>query len=147
LEKAGVETRTQTAFPIERVAEPFIQRRAERHLSKGRVVIFAAGTGNPYMTTDTTAALRCVEMGADVLLMAKNGIDGVYDSDPKLNPGAKKYERLSYMDALNQRLNVMDATALSMCMDNGVPIIVFDMLDRHGLLRALQGEPVGTIIS
>lgn len=147
LEKAGVETRTQTAFPIERVAEPFIQRRAERHLSKGRVVIFAAGTGNPYMTTDTTAALRCVEMGADVLLMAKNGVDGVYDTDPRQNPGAKKYERLSYLDALNLRLNVMDATALSMCMDNGVPIIVFDMLDRHGLLRALRGEPVGTIIS
>lgn len=147
LEKLGVVTRTQTALPITNVAEPFIQRRAVRHLEKRRVVIFAAGTGNPYMTTDTAAALRAVEIGAQVLLMAKNGIDGVYDADPRKHPNAKKFETISHMDALSRRLEVMDTTALSMCMNNNLPIVVFDLLDPRGAVKALTGETVGTVIS
>ncbi len=146
LEHLGVDTRMQTAIPIQNVAEPFIQRRSLRHLEKGRAVIFAAGTGNPFVTTDTAAALRCMEMGADVLLMAKNGADGVYTADPKMDPGATRYDELAYLDALNQRLAVMDSTALSMCMDNSVPIIVFDLLDPDGLPKALNGEKIGTLI-
>lgn len=147
LERTGVVTRTQTAIPIPAVAEPYIRRRAIRHLEKGRVVIFAGGTGNPYMTTDTAAALRSVEIGADVLLMAKNGVDGVYDADPRRVPGAKKFDRLSHMDALSRRLEVMDSTALTMCMENKIPIIVFDLRDPEGIAKALSGEHVGTLIS
>jgi uridylate kinase len=146
LEHIDVTTRTQTALPIQNVAEPYIQRRAMRHLSLGRVVIFAAGTGNPYMTTDTAAALRTAEIAADVLLMAKNGVDGVYDSDPKTDPGATKYDELSYLEAINRRLEVMDSTALSMCMDNNVTLIVFDLHDPLALNKALKGEPIGTMI-
>lgn len=147
LEKLGAITRTQTAFPIYNVAEPFIQRRALRHLERGRIVIFAAGTGNPYMTTDTAAALRTVEIGAQVLLMAKNGVDGVYDADPKKHPEAKRFSHLSYLEALNLRLEVMDSTALSMCMENHVPIVVFGLHESGCLQRALTDEEFGTVIS
>ncbi len=147
LEKEGVVTRTQSAITIQTVAEPFIRRRATRHLEKGRVVIFAAGTGNPYMTTDTAAALRAIEIGAEVLLMSKNKVDGVYDSDPLINSSAKKFDRLSYMEALRRRLEVMDSTALSLCMENDLPIIVFDLQAPNGIERALSGEPVGTVVS
>ena len=146
LEKLGLTVRTQTALPIQNVAEAFIQRKALRHLELGRVVIFAAGTGNPFMTTDTAAALRALETNADVLLMAKNGVDGVYDADPNKHPGATKYETLTYIDALTQRLDVMDTTALSMCMDNKVPIIVFNLLEIDAMERALS-ESTGTLIS
>ena len=142
----GVDTRMQTAIPIHNVAEPFIQRRSVRHLEKGRAVIFAAGTGNPFVTTDTAAALRCMEMNAEVLLMAKNGADGVYTADPKKDSDAKRYDEITYLDALNQRLAVMDSTALSMCMDNSVPIVVFDLLDPDGLASALNGDKIGTLI-
>lgn len=147
LEKIGVVTRTQTAIQIQAVAEPYIRRRAIRHLEKGRVVVFAAGTGNPYMTTDTAAALRAIEIGADVLLMAKNNVDAVYDSDPNKNPEAKRFENLSYMDALSLRLNVMDTTALSLCMDNDLPIVVFNLFQKGHIGRILSGETVGTLIS
>lgn len=147
LEKDGVVTRTQSAITIQTVAEPFIRRRAIRHLEKGRVVIFAAGTGNPYMTTDTAASLRAIEIGAEVLLMAKNKVDGVYDSDPRLNPHAKKFDHLTYMEALNRRLEVMDSTALSLCMENNLPIVVFDLQSVNGIERALLGEAVGTVVS
>ncbi len=146
LEHIGVDTRMQTAIPIQNVAEPFIQRRSVRHLEKGRAVIFAAGTGNPFVTTDTAAALRCMEMSAEVLLMAKNGADGVYSADPRKDPNAKRYDEITYLDALNQRLAVMDSTALSMCMDNSVPIVVFDLLDPDGLASALNGDKIGTLI-
>ena len=147
LEKAGLVTRTQTAIEIQAVAESYIRRRAIRHLEKGRVVLFAAGTGNPYMTTDTASALRAIEIGADVLLMAKNNVDGVYDSDPNKNPEAQRFERLSYLDTLNLRLEVMDTTALSLCMDNDLPIIVFDLFQKGSIGRILRGEQVGTRIS
>jgi uridylate kinase len=147
LEKVGCFVRTQTAIPIPAVAEPYIRRRAIRHLEKARVVIFAAGTGNPYMTTDTAAALRAVETDCDALLMAKNGVDGVYDADPATNPGAKRFERLTHIDAIQRQLKVMDITALSMCMENGLPIIVFDADAPNGIYRALMGEPIGTIVS
>jgi uridylate kinase len=147
LEKIGLVTRTQTAIQIQAVAEPYIRRRAIRHLEKGRVVIFAAGTGNTYMTTDTAAALRAIEIGADILLMAKNNVDGVYDSDPNKNPGARRFDCLSYLEVLNLRLEVMDATALSLCMDNDLPIIVFDLFQSGGIRRVLSGEAVGTRIS
>jgi uridylate kinase len=147
LEEAGVVTRTQSAIGIEQVAEPYIRRRAIRHLEKGRVVIFAGGTGNPYMTTDTAAALRAIEIGAEVLLMTKNNVDGVYDADPRKNPNAKKLERLTHLEALNLRLNVMDATALSLCLENRLPIIVFDLQAPQSLERAISGEHIGTIIS
>jgi uridylate kinase len=146
LEKAGVYTRTQTAIAVQAVAEPYIRRRAIRHLEKGRVVIFAAGTGNPYMTTDTAAALRAVEIGAEVLLMAKNNVDGVYDSDPLTNFDAKKFDRLNYIDALQMRLEVMDSTALSLCMDNQLPIIVFDLRSPGSIERVVMGEPIGTLV-
>ena len=147
LEKVGLVTRTQTAIQIQAVAELYIRRRAIRHLEKGRVVIFAAGIGNPYMTTDTAASLRAVEIGAEVLLMAKNGVDGVYDSDPNKNPEAKRFDDLTYLDALNRRLDVMDATALSLCMDNDLPIVVFDSFEPGSIRRILSGESVGTLIS
>jgi len=146
LEKEGVVTRTLSAIAVQEVAEPYIRRRAIRHLEKGRVVILAAGTGNPYMTTDTAAALRSIEINADVLLMAKNRVDGVYDSDPLTFAGAKKYDRLSYMDALKMRLEVMDSTALSLCMDNHLPIIVFDLQAPNSIERAVSGELVGTLV-
>jgi uridylate kinase len=146
LEQIGVTVRTQTAVPVQAVAEPYIRRRAIRHLEKGRVVIFAAGTGNPYMSTDTAAALRAIEVGADVLLMAKNGVDGVYDADPRTNPDARKYLRLSYLDAISQRLQVMDSTALSLCMDNELQIVVFDLAAPDSIERAVRGEPLGTVV-
>ena len=147
LEKIGLVTRTQVAIQIQAVAESYIRRRAIRHLEKGRVVVFAAGTGNPYMTTDTAAALRAVEIGADVLLMAKNNVDGVYDADPNVHPKAQRFDRLDYLDAVNLRLGVMDTTALSLCMDNHLPIIVFDMFESGSIRRILSGEAVGTLIS
>jgi uridylate kinase len=147
LEKKGITTRTQSALQIQAVAEPYIRRRAMRHLEKGRVVLFAAGTGNPFMTTDTASALRALEISAEVLLMAKNNVDGVYDSDPNENPNATRFGNLDYMDALNWRLEVMDATAVSLCMDNRLPIVVFDIFKPGSMGRILCGEPVGTYIT
>ncbi|HJC37322.1 MAG TPA: UMP kinase [Candidatus Merdibacter merdavium] len=147
LEQKGVPTRVQTAIEMQKVAEPFIQRRAIRHLEKGRVVIFGAGTGSPYFSTDTTAALRASEIGADVILMAKNGVDGVYDSDPKKNPNARKFDRLSYMELLQRELQVMDSTATSMCMDNDIDLIVFNMNEPGNILKAVKGDIAGTIIT
>jgi len=144
IEQVGGDVRTQTAIPIQQVAEPYIRRRAIRHLEKGRVVIFAAGTGNPYMTTDTAAALRAVEIDADVLLLAKNKVDGVYDADPRKQPAARRFSRLSYMDALNLRLEVMDSTALSLCMENDLPIVVFDVGLADGIVAAARGARIGT---
>lgn len=146
MEKDGIYTRVQSAIDIHKVAEPYIRRRAVRHLEKGRAVIFAAGTGNPYMTTDTAAALRAVELGAEVLLMAKNGVDGVYSDDPQKNPAATRFERLAYLEALNLGLRVMDSTALSLCMENKLPIIVFDVLVPNNIERAVRGEPIGTVV-
>ncbi len=145
--KFGIVTRTQSAINVSQVAEPYIRRRAIRHLEKGRVVLFAAGTGNPFVTTDTGAALRAVEIGADVLLMAKNEVDGVYEDDPKTNPDAKKLKRLTYFQALEKRLGVMDTTALSLCMDNEVPIIVFDLFQAGNLQRIVRGESIGSVVS
>ena len=147
LEEAGVTTRTQTAIGIQQVAEPYIRRRAIRHLEKGRTVIFAGGTGNPYMTTDTAAALRAIEIEAEVLLMTKNNVDGVYSADPHKDPNAKKLDKLTHLEALNMRLNVMDATALSLCLDNKLPIVVFDLQAPRSIERAVTGEPIGTLIS
>jgi len=146
LEREGVVTRAQSAIAVQAIAEPYIRRRAIRHLEKGRVVIFAAGTGSPYMTTDTAAALRAIEIGADVLLMAKNKVDGVYDSDPLVNASAKRFDQLSYIDALKMRLEVMDSTALSLCMDNKLHIIVFDLRAPHSLERVVVGELIGTLV-
>ena len=147
LEKHQIMTRIQVAIQMQSIAEPYIRRRAIRHLEKGRVVLFAAGTGNPYMTTDTAAALRAIEIGAEVLLMAKNNVDGVYDSDPNKHSNAKRFERLDYMEALNRRLDVMDNTALSLCMDNDLPIIVFDILQPGNIVSILMGDTVGTTIA
>ncbi len=147
MEQQGVVTRTQTAIDIRSVAEPYIRLRAIRHLELGRVVIFAAGTGNPYMTADTAAALRAVEMNADLLLMAKNDVDGVYDDDPRSNPAAKKFERIDFISVLNRRLKVMDATALSLCMENNLPIRVFDVFQEGSVRRILEGHEIGTLIS
>ncbi|MEX0750278.1 MAG: UMP kinase [Dehalococcoidia bacterium] len=144
IEQVGGSVRTQTAIPIQQVAEPYIRRRAIRHLEKHRVVIFAAGTGNPFMTTDTAAALRAIEIDAEVLLIAKNRVDGVYDADPRKNAGARRFATLSYMDALSRRLEVMDSTALSLCMENELPIVVFDVGSAEGIVRAVQGEGIGT---
>jgi uridylate kinase len=146
LEREGVTTRTQSSIGINQVAEPYIRRRAIRHLEKGRAVIFAGGTGNPYMTTDTTAALRAIEIGAEVLLMAKNNVDGIYSADPLKNPGAKRFDKLTHLEALNMRLAVMDATALSLCLENKLPIIVFDIQSR-GIEGTVTGEPMGTLVS
>ncbi len=148
MERIGLHTRVQSAVTMTEVAEPYIRRRAIRHFEKGRVVIFAAGTGNPYFTTDTAASLRALEIGADVLLMAKNRVDGVYDADPNREPTARKFQHLSYMEALERRLKVMDSTALSLCMDNKLPIIVFDLTDEGKLLRLIEGDrTVGTLVS
>ncbi|MBP7691754.1 MAG: UMP kinase [Anaerolineales bacterium] len=145
LERLGVYTRVQTAVEMRAVAEPYIRRRAIRHLEKGRVVIFAAGTGNPYFTTDSAAALRAMEIDADVMVKATK-VDGVYDDDPKLNPNAKKFETISYIDALNRRLKVLDSTAISLCMDNSLPILVLNLWEGDALARAVMGEKLGTII-
>lgn len=145
LEKQGLEIRVMTAIEMKEIAEPYIRRRAIRHLEKGRVVIFAAGTGNPYFSTDTAAALRSAEIEADVILMAKK-VDGVYDSDPLKNRGAKKYDYLQYIDVLNQGLGVMDSTAASLCMDNKIPIIVFNLIEDGNILRAVKGENIGTYV-
>lgn len=146
LESVGVDTRVQTAIEMRQVAEPYIRRRAMRHLEKGRVVIFAAGTGNPYFSTDTTAALRAAEVEADAILMAKNNADGVYDSDPRQNPEAKKFKELEYLEILKRRLAVMDSTATSLCMDNEIPIIVFSMDEPGNILKAALGHDIGTIV-
>ena len=147
LEKRGIITRTQSALQIQAVAEPYIRRRAIRHLEKGRVVIFSAGTGNPFMTTDTASALRALEIGAEVLLMAKNNVDGVYDSNPHINPDAKRFVNLDYLDALNRRLEVMDSTAVSLCMENKLPIVVFNIFQQGSMDSILCGDPVGTTIA
>ena len=147
LERRGISTRTQTAIQVQSVAEPYIRRRAIRHLEKGRVVLFCGGTGNPFMTTDTASALRALEINAEVLLMAKNNVDGVYDSDPNQNPDAVRFGTLDYMDAINRRLDVMDATAVTLCMDNNLPIIVFDIFATGSMGAVLRGETVGTVIA
>ena len=146
LDKIGVVTRVQTSIEMRQVAEPYIRRRAIRHLEKGRVVIFAGGTGNPFFTTDTTAALRAAEIEADVILMAKNGVDGVYSADPQKVPGATKYESLNFMAMLSQGLGVMDATATSLCMDNNIPILVFSISESGNILKAVRGDTIGTIV-
>ncbi len=146
LEGRGVQTRVQTAIEIKEVAEPYIRRRAIRHLEKGRVVIFAAGTGNPFFTTDTGAALRALEIGADALLMAKNRVDGVYDKDPRTNPDARRMERLTYMDLLSRNLSVMDHTAATLCSGERLPIVVFDILKPGNLSGILKGKRVGSLI-
>jgi uridylate kinase len=146
LEKLGVATRVQSAITMAQVAETFIRRRAVRHLEKGRVVIFGGGTGNPYFSTDTAAALRANEIGAEVVLKATK-VDGVYDSDPKKNPNAKRYAHVKYSEALQQQLKVMDSTAFSLCMDNKMPIIVFDFFRPHNLRRVVMGEKVGTLVT
>jgi uridylate kinase len=145
IERLGVETRLQTAIEMPQVAEPYIQRRALRHLEKGRVVIFAGGTGNPYFSTDTAAALRASEIGADVLLKATK-VDGVYSEDPKKNPAATRYTHLSYQEALQRRIQVMDSAAFALCMDNRIPIVVFDFFDESAMGRIVRGEKVGTLV-
>ena len=147
LEREGVTTRTQSAINVAQVAEPYIRRRAIRHLEKGRVVIFAAGTGNPYMTTDTAAALRAIEIEAEVLLMTKNNVDGIYSADPLKNPNAKRFDKLTHFGLLDMRLEVMDATALTLCLENKLPIIVFDFLAPRSMERAIMGDPIGTMVS
>jgi len=146
LEKLGVATRVQSAITMHQIAEPFIRRRAVRHLEKGRVVIFGGGTGNPYFSTDTAAALRANEIGAEVILKATK-VDGVYDSDPKKNPKAKRYSQISYLEALKKQLKVMDSTAFTLCMDNKMPVIVFDLFRAHNLRRVVMGETVGTLVT
>lgn len=146
LEDMGIPTRVQTSIEMRQVAEPYIRRKAIRHLEKKRVVIFAAGTGNPYFSTDTTAALRAAEVEAEVILMAKNNVDGVYNDDPKVNKNAKKYDHLSYMDMLNEGLEVMDSTASSLCMDNDIPLIVFSITEKGNIKRVVEGEVLGTTI-
>jgi uridylate kinase len=146
LEQSGVETRVQTSIDMRQVAEPYIRRRAIRHLEKKRVVIFAAGTGNPYFSTDTTAALRAAEIEAEVILMAKNNVDGVYTADPKTDKTAVKYDELSYLEVIKEGLAVMDSTASSLCMDNDIPLIVFSISEDGNIKRAVLGEPIGTIV-
>ena len=146
LENFGIATRVQTAINMQQVAEPYIRRRAIRHMEKGRVVIFGAGTGNPYFSTDTTAALRAAEIEADAILMAKNGVGGVYDSDPKLNPQAKMFKKLSYLDVINKDLKVMDATATTLCMNNDIPILVFNLDVSENIVAAAKGEDLGTLV-
>jgi uridylate kinase len=145
LEKIGVYTRLQSAINMEQVAEPYIRRKALRHLEKGRVVIFGAGTGNPYFTTDTAGSLRAIEMKADVILKGTR-VDGVYDADPEKNPNAKKFETISFQDCISKNLKVMDMTAFTLCMENKLPIIVFDMNQAGNLLKIVQGESVGTLV-
>ncbi|MQR96492.1 UMP kinase [Fictibacillus phosphorivorans] len=146
LENIGVQTRVQTSIEMRQVAEPYIRRKAIRHLEKKRVVIFAAGTGNPYFSTDTTAALRAAEIEAEVILMAKNNVDGVYSADPKLDKNAVKYTTLSYLDLLKDGLAVMDTTASSLCMDNDIPLVVFSIMEEGNIKRAVAGEKIGTVI-
>ena len=146
LERHSVFTRLQTAIHMEEIAEPFIRRRAIRHLEKGRVVIFAAGTGNPYFTTDTAGALRAMEIDADVMVKATK-VDGVYDDDPQKNPSARKFDRLTFIEALNRQLKVLDSTAISLCIDNKIPILVFDLFKRGNIARAICGAPIGTLVS
>jgi len=145
LEKMEVTTRVQSAIPMNQIAEPFILRRAIRHIEKGRVVIFVAGTGNPYFSTDTTAALRASELHADIIMKATK-VDGIYDKDPKKYPDAVKYEEITFVDALKQRINVMDSTAFSLCLDNNVPILVFDLNDEHAIRHAVLGKKIGTLV-
>ena len=145
IERKGVQSRVQTALTITRVAEPYILRKAMNHLNNGRIVIFACGTGNPYFTTDTGAALRATEINADILLLAKN-VDGIYDSDPKLNKDAKKLEKVTYKEFLDKGLRAMDATAITMCMENKVPVLAFGLFEENSLLKAVCGEKIGTII-
>ncbi len=147
LEKGGIDTRVQSALGVSEIAEPYIRRRAIRHLEKGRVVIFAAGTGNPFFTTDTAAALRAAEIHADIILMAKNGVQGVYSADPALDPDATFIPDITHMEAIERRLGVMDATALALCMDNGMPIEVFNMDDGTALAQIISGVRVGTLVS
>jgi uridylate kinase len=147
LERHGIETRTQSALDIQSVAEPYIRRRAIRHLEKGRVVIFAGGTGNPYMTADTAAALRAIEIGAEVLLMTKNGVDGIYTADPRKDPKAKKIDRITHLQVLNKRLEIMDTTALTLCLDNELPIIVFDLEAKDGMVQVVLGKTIGTLVT
>ncbi|WDL97355.1 UMP kinase [Alicyclobacillus sp. ALC3] len=146
LEKLSVDTRVQTSVEMRQVAEPYIRRRAIRHLEKKRVVIFAGGTGNPYFSTDTTAALRAAEIEAEVILMAKHGVDGVYTADPQIDPDAVKYDELTFIDVLNKGLGVMDSTATSLCMDNDIPLIVFALQEQGNILRAVMGENIGTYV-
>lgn len=146
LEQIGVPTRVQTSITMQQVAEPYIRRRAIRHLEKGRVVIFAAGTGNPYFSTDTTAALRAAEIEAEVILMAKNKVDGVYSADPFKDANAEKFESLTYLEMLNKNLGVMDSTASSLCMDNNIPLLVFSITENGNIKRAVMGEKIGTIV-
>ena len=145
IERHGVQTRVLSALEMKEVAEPYIRRRATRHLEKGRVVIFAAGTGNPFFTTDTAAGLRAVEIGAEIVCKATK-VDGIYDSDPMLNPNAVRYRELTYLDVLSQKLKVMDSTAISLCMDNDLPVMVFNMLTAGNLKRAMLGEAIGTVV-
>ncbi len=147
LERHGMHTRTMTAIKMDEVTEPYLRRRAARHLEKRRVVVLAAGTGNPYFSTDSAAALRAAEMHCEVILMAKNGVDGVYTADPRRNPDATRYDKLTYMDAIQQGLTVMDSTALTFCMDNNIPIVVFNPNDPGTIRRILMGEHVGTLVS
>lgn len=147
LEKAGIETRVQTAITMGQVAEPYIPRRAIRHLEKGRVVIFGAGAGMPYFSTDTVSAQRALEIKCDVVLMSKNGVDGVYDSDPRINPGAKKLDTLTFDEALQRNLRVVDQAAFSLCHDNKLPMVVFGMEGEGNITRALQGERIGTLVT
>ena len=145
LEQQGVAARVQTAIEMRQIAEPYIRLKAMRHLDKGRVVIFACGTGNPFFSTDTTAALRAAEIDAEIILLAKK-VDAVYDSEPNINPNAVKFDSLSYIDVLNRGLGVMDSTATSLCMDNNIPILVFGLNDPENIKRAIQGEEIGTIV-
>ncbi len=145
LEARGIYTRVQTAIEMREIAEPFIQRKAEKHLNRGRVVVFACGTGHPYFTTDTAAVLRATEINADIILLAKT-VDGVYDDDPKINSNAKKYEEVSYMEVLEKDLKVMDSTAIAMCRDNHMPLLVFGIDDPENIVRAVKGEKIGTIV-
>ncbi|MCI2255462.1 MULTISPECIES: UMP kinase [unclassified Domibacillus] len=146
LEQLGIETRVQTSIEMRQIAEPYIRRRAIRHLEKGRVVIFAAGTGNPYFSTDTTAALRAAEIEAEVILMAKNNVDGVYSADPKVDKDAVKYSELSYLDVIKEGLAVMDSTASSLCMDNDIPLVVFSVTEKGNIKRVVLGDNIGTIV-
>jgi len=146
IEKEGIPTRVLSALEIREVAEPYIRRRAERHLEKGRIVVFAAGTGSPFFSTDTAAALRAAEVGADVILMAKQGVDGVYDADPRTNPRARRYETIGFDEALQRNLRVMDQTAIALCRENSIPILVFDIGVPGNMLRVAAGEKVGTLV-
>ena len=146
LEKLGVITRVQTAIEMKQVAEPYIRRRAIRHLEKGRVVIFSAGVGNPYFSTDTAAALRAAEIDADVILLAKKGVDGIYDSDPNINPDAKKFDNLTYREILNKNLKIMDGTATTLCMDNNIPLQVFGIDEEDAMFKVVCGEDIGTSV-